>query len=177
MFGRVVLAKVLPGAVEASFHRGDTGLESLSYFGMAPAFLNQRQQRSILRPQLRQGMPEGIQFLGVHRSGRLRDVFVLFPKRQKNAPQLLPAQLVDTGVAGQPEQPRLKLGRRLQTIQGSDHFDEDLLGQIFDVIASSGHGVNKPSHPMLVADDKLALGRFIALLRPADKVSQGSRRG
>ncbi len=170
-----MLAEMFSGAVKASFHRCDTSIQRFRYFGMTAAFLNQSQQGPVLRSQLRQRMAERIQFFRVHRSRRFRDVFVLFTKRQKNPPQFLPPQLIDASITGQAKKPRFELRRSLQPIQSSDHFDEDLLRQIFDVIASSGHGVNKPRHPMLVADDELTLGRFLALLRPADEVSQRSR--
>jgi hypothetical protein len=87
----------------------------------------------------------------------------------------LPAQLVDARIPGQPKQPGLKLGRRLQTIQSPDHLDKNLLGQVLHVIASSSHGVHEASHPVLVADNEFMLGGFFPLLSPADQVSQRTR--
>ena len=66
---------------------------------------------------VRQRVTQCIELLGIHRTRRLRNIFVLLAKRQKNPPQLLPPQLIDAGVAGEPEQPRLELRRRLQTIE------------------------------------------------------------
>jgi hypothetical protein len=170
-----MLAKMFPRTVEASFHRGDTGFESLGNFGMTAPLLDQRQERTILRPQLGQSMAKRVEFLGIHRAGRFGNVFMLFPKRQKNPPQLLPAQLVNTRIPGQSKQPRLKLRRSLQTIQSPDHLDKDLLGQVLHVIASSRHGVHETSHPVLVADNEFMLGGFFPLLSPADEISQRTR--
>jgi len=170
-----MLAKVFARTVKASFHRGDTGGENLGNFCVAAPFLHQCKQRTILRAQLSQGVAESVQLLGIHRAGRLGNIFVLLAKRQENPAQLLAAQLIDAGVAREPKQPRLELRRRLQTIQRSDHFDEHLLRQVFDIIASSRHGVNKSRDPMLVGDNELPLGVFLALLSPPHKVGQRSR--
>jgi hypothetical protein len=87
----------------------------------------------------------------------------------------LTSQLIDAGVAGEPEKPRLELRRRLQPIEGADHFDEDLLREIFDVIASSSHGVNKSRDPVLVCDNEVPLGALVALLSPPHEPLQLSR--
>lgn len=100
-----MLAKMFTGAVEASFHRGDAGIESFGDFGVAAAFLDQCEQRTILGPKLREGVPESIELLGIDRAGRLGNVFVLFTKREKDAPQFLTAELIDAGIARQPEEP------------------------------------------------------------------------
>jgi hypothetical protein len=175
MFWLVMLAKVLARAVKASFHRGDTGVESFSDFGVTAAFLHQREERTILRPQLRESVTQRIELLRAHRAGWLRNVFVFLAKWKKYPPKFLPPQLIDARVAGQPEKPRLELRRRLQSIDGSDHLDEDLLGEIFDVITSTGHGVNEAGNPMLIADDEVSLGVFVALLSPPYQVGQRSR--
>ena len=47
-----------------------------------------------------------------------------------------------------------------------------LLREVFDVITSPSHSINKAGHPMLVTDNQLPLGVFIALLRPSHEVSQ-----
>jgi hypothetical protein len=161
--------------VKASFHRGNTGGQYFSYFGMAAAFLNEGQQSPVLRAKLGERVTEGIELLGIDRAAGLGNVFVLIPEREENPPQLLATQLVDAGVAREPEKPRLELRRRLQAIQGADHFDEDLLREVLDVIASSGHGVDKSRDAMLVGDNELPLGEFVALLSPPHKVSQRSR--
>lgn len=120
-------------------------------------------------------MPERIEFLGVDGPRRLGNIFVLLTERQENPAQLLAAELVDASVAREPEEPRLKLRRRLQAIERPHHLDENLLRQVLHVIASSGHGVNEACHPMLIADDELPLGSFVALLSPAHKVGQRGR--
>ena len=119
--------------METSFHRGNTGAESLGDFGVAATLLDKCQQRAILGAQLRQSMTERVEFLRIHRTGRLGDVLVLFSKRQEYPPQFLPAQLIDARVAGEAEEPRLKLRRRLQPVDGAHHLDEHLLRQILDV--------------------------------------------
>ena len=122
-----MLAKVFACAVEASFHRGNTGIESLGNLGVAAAFLDERQERAILWPQLRQSMTQGIEFLGIHRTRRFGNVFVLLAEGQKNPAQLLPPQLIDARIPREPEQPRLELRRCLKTIDRANHFDENLL--------------------------------------------------
>ena len=171
----VMLAKMLSRAVEASFHRGDTRGESFGNFSVAAPFLHEREQRAILRAQLRERVPQRIELFGINRAGRLGDVLMLFAKRQKNTTQLLSPQLIDARIPREPEQPRLELRRRLQTIECADHFDEDLLREILDVITSTGHGVNEAGNPMLVADDELALSGFVALLSPPNEVGERSR--
>ena len=171
----VMLPEMFARTVKASFHRGDTGFESLGNLGMAPAFLDQRQQGANLRPQLRERVAERIELLGINRAGRLRNVFMFLPERQKNPPQLLPAKLIDAGVAREPEKPGLELRRSLQPIDGANHLDEHLLRQVLHVIASTGHGVNEASDSVLVTDDELALGSLVALLSPPHQIGQRSR--
>ena len=100
-----MLAKVLARAVEASFHRGNTGIENFGNLGMATPFLDERKQRAVLRPQLRQRMPQRVELFGIHRSRRFGNVLMLLAEGQENPPQLLPAQLIDAGIAREPEQP------------------------------------------------------------------------
>jgi len=173
----IMLAKMFARAVEASFHCGDTGLESFGDFGVAAAFLHEGEERAVLRAELRERMAEGVELLGVDGTGRLGDVFVFVAKREKNAAEFLAAELVDAGVAREAEEPRLELRRRLQAVERADHFDEDLLREILDVIAASGHGVNEACDAVLVGDNELPLGVFFALLSPADKVGQCGRCG
>jgi hypothetical protein len=172
MMRLVMLAKVFSRAVEASFHRGDTRVEGFCNFCVAATFLHKREQRPILRTKLGKSMPQRVEFFGIHRTRRLRNIFVFLPEREKNAPQLLPPQLVDAGVPREAEQPRFELRRRLQAIDGAHHLDEHLLREIFDVITSTSHGVYESSDPMLVADDELPLGRFVAFLCPPHEVGQ-----
>ena len=175
MVGLVMLAEMLTGAMEASFHRGHTGVQSFGNLGVAPSFLDQRQQRPILGPELRQRVSQGVQLLRVHRTGRLRDVFVLLAEREKNPPQLLPPELINARVPGETEQPRLELRRRLQTIEGSNHFDEHLLREVFHIITSSRHSINEAGNSMLVADNELPLGGFVAPLCSPYQVGQRIR--
>ena len=168
-------AKVFARAVEASFHRGDTGVESLGNLGMTAPFLHERKEGPILRPQLSQRVPQRIELFGIHRAGRFRNILMLLPERQEYAAQLLAPQLIDARVPREPKQPRLELRRSLQAIDGANHLDEDLLRQIFDIITSTGHGVDKTSDPVLVADNELALGVFVAPLSPPNKFGQRSR--
>jgi hypothetical protein len=170
-----MLAKMLTCAMEASFHHGDTGVESFSNLGMAAPFLNQREQRAILRTQLSQRVPQRIEFLGIHRPRRLWNIFVFLAERQKNPPQLLPPELIDARVSREAEQPRLELRRCLQTIDGSNHLDEHLLRQVLDVITSASHSINEAGHTMLVTDNELPLGGFVALLGSPHEVGQRIR--
>src|SRR5687767_9778598 len=127
MLRSVMLAKMLTCAVQASFHRGDAGIESFGNFGMAATFLHEGEESTILRPQLRQSMAERVEFLGIHRAGRLRNVLMLLSKREEYASEFLTAELIDTRVAREPKEPRFELGRRLQTVDRPDHLDENLL--------------------------------------------------
>lgn len=170
-----MLAQVFARAVEASLHRGNTGFERLGDFRMTTPFLHQSKQRTILRPQLGQRMPQGVELLRIDRPGRLGNVFVLLAKREKNPAQFLPPQLVDARVAREPEKPGLELGGSLQAIEGADHLDEHLLRKVLHVIASARHGVNESRDPVLIADHKLPLGAFIAFLGPPNEIGQGSR--
>ncbi len=170
-----MFAEVFPGTVQPGFHGRDTGGQNFGDFCVAPAFLDQREQRAILRAELGERMPEGIKFLGVDGSRRLGDVFMLDPERQKNPAEFLAAELINAGVAGEAKEPRLKLCRCLEVNECTDHLDEHLLGKIFDIIAPAGHRIHKASHPVLVADNKLPLGVFFAFLGSADEVHQGRR--
>ncbi len=142
---------------------------------MTAALLDEGEQGAVLRPQLRQRVPQRIELLGIDRARRLGNVFVFVPKWQKDAPELLPPELIDAGVTREPEEPRLELRRRLESVERADHFYEYLLRQVFDVIAPAGHGVNESGDPMLVTDDELSLGAFIALLSSADQIHQRGR--
>ncbi len=72
-----MLAKVLTRTVEASFHRGDTGGEDFGDLRMAAAFLNQGQERPVLRTNLGQRVAQGVKFLRIDGPGRLGNIFVL----------------------------------------------------------------------------------------------------
>lgn len=171
-----MLAKVFARTVKASLHRGDTGFERLGNFRMTTPFLHQRKQRAVLGPQLGQRMAQGIEFLRIHRSGRLGNIFMLLSERKKDPAQLLPPQLVDAGVAREPEKPGLELRGSLQAIESTNHLDEHLLREVLHVVAPAGHGVNKARDPVLIADHKLPLGAFITLLGPPNEIGQRSRR-
>ena len=171
-----MFAKMFARPMEASFHCGHAGLERLGDFGVTAAFLDEREERAILRAKLGERVTQRVEFLGADGTGGFGNIFVFVAERQKNAAQLLAAELIDAGVAREAEEPRFELRRRLQPVESPDHFDEDLLRQILHVIASSSHGVNETGDPMLVSDDELPLGVFFALLSPADKVGQRGRR-
>ena len=170
-----MFAKMLAGAVEASFHRDDTGLERFGNFGVAAALLHQGEERAFVRAGLVECVAQGVKFLEGDGAGRLGDVFVLLAKRQEDAAEFLAPELVDAGVAREPEEPGLELRRRLQPVEGADHFDEDLLREILHIIAAASHGVNEAGNAVLVSDNELPLGGFVALLSPADKVGQRGR--
>ena len=171
----VMLAKMFTRAMEASFHRGYTGTESFGNLGMTATFLDECKQGAILRPELGQRVAQRIELLRIHRTGRLGDVFVLLAERQENPPQLLPPELIDARISCEAEQPRFELGGRLKTIDGSNHLDEHLLRQIFDVITSPGHSINEAGHTMLVADNELPLGGFVAFLGSPNEIGQRIR--
>ena len=172
-----MFAKVFTGAMKASLHRGYGGIESFGDFGVTAALLHKGKERAILRAKLAEGMAERVEFLGVHRPGGFGDIFVLFAEGQKNAPEFLAPELVDAGIAREAEQPRFKLRRGLQPVDGTHHFDKDLLGQILDVITPVGHRENETCDAMLIGDDELPLGGFFALLSPANEVGQRGRGG
>jgi hypothetical protein len=161
--------------MEASLHRGDAGSEDGGDFRMAAAFLDQSEECPVLRPQLLQSVAEGVKFLGIHRSGRLGHVFVLGGKGEKDPPELLAAEMVDAGVAGEPEKPRLELSGSLKAVQSPNHLDENLLGDVFDRVAPARNGVNKPGHAMLVADNEVVLRPLLPPLCAANEVDQCGR--
>ena len=98
-----MLAKMFARAMKASLHRRHAGFERIGNLRMTTPFLHQRKQRPILRPQLGQRVTQGVEFLGIDRPGRLGNIFVLLAEREKNPAQLLPPQLVDTGIARESE--------------------------------------------------------------------------
>ncbi|MEN9633007.1 MAG: hypothetical protein RL077_1411 [Verrucomicrobiota bacterium] len=100
---------------------------------------------------------------------------MLLPKWQKYPTELLTPQLINAGVASEPEKPRLELFGGLQTIDRPDHLDEDLLRQVFNIITSTSHGVYKARHAMLVTDNEIPLGGFVPFLCPAYQIGQGIR--
>ena len=117
--------------------------------------------------QVLERVPQGVELLGVDRAGRLGDVLVLRGERQEDPPQLLPAQLVDAGVAGETEQPRLELRRGLQAADRADHLDEDLLAEILHLVATVGDGEDEAGHPILIRDDEVMQSLLVAALRAA----------
>jgi hypothetical protein len=175
MMGLVVFAKVFPGAVQTGLHRRNTGGKDFGNLGVAAAFLHQGEQRAILWTKLREGVTQSVEFLRVHCAGRFGNVLVLQAEGQKDPAQLLPAELINAGIARKPEEPRFKLGGSLEAIERTNHFYEHLLGKIFNIIRPAGHGIDKTSHAVLIADDELVLGGVIALLSPPDQISQRSR--
>jgi hypothetical protein len=163
------------GAVQSSLHRGNRGSQGFGDFAVAAAFLDQGEQCAILGAELIQRMAKGVEFLGIHRAIRLRNILMLRGEGQKDTAKFLAAKMIDASIAGQAEKPGFKLGRSLQAVECANHFDENLLSYVFDGIAAAGDGVDKPGDPPLVADDKVALGRLVADLSPADEFNQGAR--
>ena len=136
------------------------------------AFLRQREQGPVGRTQARQRVTQRVELLRVHRAGRFRNVRVLRREGRENPPQPLAPQVIDAGVAREPEEPGLELRRIVQSIQTPHHLDEDCLRQILDRIAPAHNRVDKTRHPPLIVQNQRALGRFLALLRPANQVRQ-----
>ncbi len=159
-----MFAEVLSRAMKTGLHRGDADVEDFGNLGVAASFLDERKQSPVLRPELGERMAQRVKLLGVDRAGRLGDVLVLLPERQENPAQLLPAQLIDAGVAREAKEPRLKLRRSLQAIDRPHHLDEDLLRKILHVIAPACHGVDKTGDAVLVEPDELPLSGFFAFL-------------
>src|SRR3954466_5714022 len=94
----VMLAEMFARTVKASLLCSNASGKSFGDLGMTTPFLNQSEQCPVLRAELRERVPQRIEFLGVDGTRRLGNVFVLFPERQKNSPQFLPTQLIDAGV-------------------------------------------------------------------------------
>lgn len=139
---------------------------------MAATFLRQSEQRTVLRRKLLQRVTERIEFLRIDRAWRLGDVFVLLSKRRKDSSQLLPTQVIDARIAGQPKEPRFELRGFVQPPEGADHFDEHQLCQVLDRVAPTRDRVNKSRDSPLVTDNKRPLGGFFAPLSPADKFAE-----
>lgn len=125
-----MLAKLLAGTMEARLDGCNAGFERFRNFGMTAPLLHKGKKRAILRSELGNGIAKGIQFLRVNGAQRFRHILMLGRERKKYPAQLLPAQMVDAGVAGQAEKPGFKLRGGLKAVYGADHFDENLLGKI-----------------------------------------------
>lgn len=171
----VVGAKVFPGAMQARLHGGNARSQGLGYFGVAAALLHEGHQGAILGTKLGERVAQGVQFLAIDGARLLGNVFMLGSKGKKNAAQLLPAQMIDAGVARKAEQPRFELGGGLKAMEGANHFDEYLLRYVLHGIAATGHGVDKSRDAPLVGDDKIALGDLFAVLGAPDQVDQRGR--
>lgn len=65
----------------------------------------------------------------------------------------------------------------METIKGADHLDENELGDVFDGIAASDDGIDKPGHAVLISHDELTLGVGLTALRAADKIDRKGRLG
>ncbi len=161
--------------MQSCFNRHHAGAGGFGHLQLAAPFLRQRKQCAIFWRQLLQRVLQCIEFLGTHRTRRLRDIFVLLAKRRENPAQLLPPQVIDAGVARQPKQPGLELRRLVQTPQRPNHFDENQLGKILDRIAPPGNRINKPRDASLVTDNERPLGGFFALLGPPNKFAECDR--
>ena len=126
----VILSELLPGAVKAGLHRGNGDGKGVGDLGVTAALLDEGQERPVLWAKLGQRMAEGVELLGVHRPRGLRHILVLGSEGQEDAAQLLAPEVVDAGVARKAKKPGLKLRRGLETLEGADHLDEDLLGEV-----------------------------------------------
>jgi hypothetical protein len=170
-----VFSKVFASPMKAGFYGGDAGAESDGNFGMTAAFLDEGKEGAVLRAELGKSMAEGVEFLRIDRASRLRDVFVLRGERREDPTQFLAAEMVNAGVTREAKEPRLELRGRLQTIERSNHFDENELSDILDRVTSSDDGIDKPSHAVLISHDELALGVGLTALRAADKFDRKGR--
>ncbi|MEO7411764.1 MAG: hypothetical protein ABIZ81_00280 [Opitutaceae bacterium] len=158
--------------VQASLHRSNTGGKSFGNFGVTSPFLDQCEQSPVLRAELGQGVAQGVEFLRIDGARRLRDVLVLLTEGQENSTQFLTAELVDAGVPGEPEEPRLELRGFMKAVDRTRHLDEHLLAKIFNVVTAGGHSIDEASDAMLVVDNELTERDFVAPLRPTNKVRQ-----
>ena len=168
--------EMFASAMQAGFYRGHAGAEGLGNFGVGAAFLDESQQDPVLGAKLGESVTEGIEFLGTHRARGFRDILVLRRKGEKDAAEFLPAKVIDAGVAGEAEEPRLKLLGRLEANEGADHFDKDELRQILHRVAPPNDRINESSHAVLIRDDEVALGIGLAALCATDEVDQLGRR-
>jgi hypothetical protein len=172
----IVFPKMFASTMQAGFYRCNARAKGLGDFGVAAAFLDEGEQDAILRPELGEGVAEGVELLGADGAGRLGDVLMLGREREKDPAEFLPAEVVDAGVAREAEEPGLELFRRLKPGEGADHFDENLLRDVLHGVAAPDDGVDESGHPVLVRDDEFALGVGFAALGAADKVDQLGRR-
>ena len=168
--------EMFASAMQAGFYRGHTGAEGLGNFGVGAAFLDESQQDPVLGAKLGKGVTEGIEFLGTHRPRGFRDILVLRRKGEKDAAEFLPAKVIDAGIAGEAEEPRLELLGRLEANEGADHLDKDELRQILHRIAPANDRIHESSHTVLIRDDEVALGIGLAALCATDEVDQLGRR-
>lgn len=162
--------------MKTGLHRGDAGSECSRDLRVTAAFLHQCEENPVLRTELGEGVAEGVELLGIDGTGRFGNVFVLGCERQKNAAELLAAEVIDAGVARESEQPRLELLRRLESRERAHHFDKHELREILDGVAPPDDRINETSHAVLVGDDEVALSIGVVALGAADEVDQWGRR-
>ena len=168
---------MFPGPVQASLHCGHAGREDRRDFGMTATLLDKGEEGTVLRAELGKGVAQGVEFLGVDGARGLGDVLVLGREGQEDAAELLTAQLVDAGVAREAEEPRLELRGRLQAVDGPHHLDEDLLGEVLDLVAAVGDREHEPGDAVLVRDDELMQRGLLAALRAANQLGEVCRGG
>ena len=117
MFWLVMLSQLLAGTMQARLYGGNAGFEGLGDLGVAAALLHEGEQRAVLGTELGKGVAEGVELLAVDRAVGLGHVLVLRRERQEDPAQLLPPQVVDARVAGQPEEPGFELGGGLKAVR------------------------------------------------------------
>jgi len=87
----IVFAQVFASAMQAGFHSGDAGAECDGDFRVTAALLHQGKEGAVLGAELREGVAEGVELLGIDGTGRFRDVFMLGGEWGKDAAELLAA--------------------------------------------------------------------------------------
>ena len=100
-----MFSKVFSGAVEPGLYRRDAGAKRDRDLGMAAAFLHQCEQSTVLRPELGERVPQRVELFGTDGTFRFGDVLVFRGEGRKDPSQFLPAEVIDTCVAGQTKQP------------------------------------------------------------------------
>src|SRR5271157_2476013 len=168
----VVYSQLFAGAVEARLDGRHARPEGLGDLGMAAALLHEREERAVARPKLGERVSESVELLRVHGPRRLGHILVLGRERDEDPAQLLAPQVVDAGVAREPEKPGLELLGRLEPRNGAGHLDEHHLRQVLDGVAPARDGVCEARDTVLVRHDELAHRDLVSALRPAYPVAQ-----
>jgi hypothetical protein len=170
--GFVMFAQALARAMDSRLHCRLIDRQELTHLRRAAALLNQREDDSLLWIQLRQGISQRIEFLGVDRTRRLGDLGVLGKESGENRPHFSSTKLIQARVLGHAEEPGLELLRFAQRIEQAHHLDENGLAQILHIIAWRHDGIDKRGDSLLVGEHEFALGRLVARLRRAHTFRQ-----